>query len=303
MPLTLLVLAAGMGSRYGGLKQLDPVGPGGETLLDYSIFDARRAGFERIVFVIRREFAELFRQQVGAAYEGLLDVAYVFQELDALPAGFAPGPARVKPWGTAHAIWCARAEVHTPFAAINADDFYGAEAYRALSGFFAGEGHAGEPGRFAMAGYQLGQTLSEHGRVSRGVCAVDPRGHLRTVREFVGIGKTAAGIEQVAADGSVTRFSGDEIVSLNFWGLTPAVFPLLENGLVEFLRARGGEEAAEYYIPSAIAGMIERGDATVTVLASGSPWFGVTYREDKPAVVAALRDLVAAGAYPERLWS
>ncbi len=303
MPLTLLVLAAGLGSRYGGLKQLDPVGPAGETLLDYSVFDALRAGFDRVVFVIRREFAAEFRQRVGAAYEKWLDVAYVFQELDALPRGFVPGPTRVKPWGTAHAIWCARAEVHSPFAAINADDFYGAAAYRTLAGFFAGSpGAAHRPAKFAMVGYRLGSTLSEHGRVSRGVCDVDAHGHLRTVQEFTGIESTPAGARQVAPDGVTTHFAGQEIVSMNFWGLTPPVFGLLEHGLSEFLAARGREEASEYYIPFAIAGMIEQGNAEVTVLASDSHWFGVTYREDKPLVAAALQRLVAGGDYPAPLW-
>ncbi len=303
MPLTLLILAAGLGSRYGGLKQLDPVGPAGETLLDYSMFDALRAGFDRVVFVIRRDFEAEFRRRIGAAYEHLLEVAYVFQELDALPAGFLPPPSRVKPWGTGHAIWCAREAVHTPFAAINADDFYGAAAYRALADFFAASGPAaGQPAPFAMVGYRLGQTLSEHGRVSRGVCAVDRAGRLTSVREFTGIENTPAGARQTAADGAVTQFHGREIVSMNFWGLTPAVFPLLERDLQGFLLARGGEEAAEYYIPSAVTGMIEQGAATVTVLPNESQWFGVTYREDKATVVAALQRLAGGGAYPIPLW-
>jgi NDP-sugar pyrophosphorylase family protein len=302
MPLTLLVLAAGMGSRYGGLKQLDPVGPAGETLLDYSVFDALRAGFDRVVFVIRHDFEAEFRRRVGASYEKLVEVAYVFQELTALPAGFTPAPGRVKPLGTGHAIWCAREQVRTPFAAINADDFYGAAAYRTLGDFFARGGAAGEPASFAMVAYRLGQTLSEHGRVSRGVCAVDADGRLETVREFTGIENTPEGARHTAQDGTVTRFSGREMVSMNFWGLTPAVFALLERGLRGFLLARGKEEAAEYYIPSAMTGMIEQGSATVAILPSESQWFGVTYREDKAAVMAALERLVAAGVYPASLW-
>jgi hypothetical protein len=304
MPLTLLVLAAGLGSRYGGLKQLDPVGPAGETLLDYSVFDALRAGFERVVFVIRRDFEAEFRRRVGVSYEHRVDVAYVFQELSALPGDFSPAPARVKPWGTGHAIWCARDAVQTPFAAINADDFYGAAAYQALAQFFAASGTPStEPAAFAMVGYRLGQTLSEHGRVSRGVCAVDAAGRLQTVREFTGIENAPAGARHTAADGTVTRFSGLEIVSMNFWGLTPEVFPLLERGLSKFLLARGGEEAAEYYIPSAVTGMIEQGAATVTVLPNESQWFGVTYREDKATVMAALERLAATGIYPAPLWN
>ena len=304
MPLTLLVLAAGMGSRYGGLKQLDPVGPAGETLLDYSVFDAWRAGFDRVVFVIRRDFEAEFRQRVGASYEQVLDVAYVFQELTALPTGFSAAPGRVKPWGTGHAIWCARDAVQTPFAAINADDFYGAAAYRVLADFFATpDTRADKPAAFAMVGYRLGQTLSEHGRVSRGVCAVAANGHLQTVREVTGIENTPDGARQTAANGTVTLFNGREIVSMNCWGLTPEVFPLLERDLRGFLLARGGEAAAEFYIPSAVTGMIEQGAATVTVLPNESQWFGVTYREDKPTVVAALERLAAAGVYPVPLWN
>jgi NDP-sugar pyrophosphorylase family protein len=302
MALTLLVLAAGMGSRYGGLKQLDPVGPAGETLLDYSIFDARRAGFERVVFVIRRAFEAEFRQRVGAAYGQVLDVAYVYQELDNLPAGFSPAAARVKPWGTGHAIWCAREEVQTPFAAINADDYYGAAAYQALADHFRAPQPPGKPASCAMVGYRLGQTLSEHGRVSRGVCAVDDRGQLVTVREFTGIENAPPGARHTAADGTITEFSGREIVSMNFWGLTPAVFPLLEQKLHEFLLTRGGEESAEFYIPTAMTGLVAQGSARVQVFLTDSRWFGVTYREDKPTVEAALRELVAAGVYPASLW-
>jgi dTDP-glucose pyrophosphorylase len=303
MPMTLLVLAAGMGSRYGGLKQLDAVGPAGETLLDYSVFDALRAGFNRVVFVIRRDFEGEFRRRVGASYERLIEVGYVFQDLHTLPAGFSPAPSRVKPWGTGHAIWCAREEVDAPFLAINADDFYGSAAYQTAAGFFQQADGPEEPARFAMVGYRLGQTLSENGRVSRGVCAADVAGYLETVQEFTGIESTSDGAIQTAPDGQVTRFSGQEIVSMNFWGLTPEVFPLLERGLRGFLLARGAEEAAEYYIPSAITGMIEQGTATVTVLRSESQWFGVTYREDKATAVAAIERLVSEGVYPANLWS
>jgi NDP-sugar pyrophosphorylase family protein len=233
----------------------------------------------------------------------LVEVAYVFQELDALPPGFSPAPSRVKPWGTAHAIWCARDHIQTPFAAINADDFYGASAYRTLADFFDAKAADRGPGEFAMVGYRLGQTLSEHGRVSRGVCEADATGHLVTVREFTGIERTSEGARHTAPDGTVTHFSGREIVSMNFWGLKPEVFPMLERGLEDFLRARGGEDASEYYIPSAMTGMIEQGRATVTVLPSESQWFGVTYREDKASVVTALVRLVAVGAYPASLWS
>jgi len=298
---TLLILAAGMGSRYGGLKQLDPVGPSGETLLDYSIFDALRAGFGRVVFVIRRDFEEEFRERVGKFYEQHVEVGYVFQELDHLPEGFSVPEGRTKPWGTGHAIWCARDQVQHPFAAINADDFYGAAAYRILADFFQRTRH--EANRFAMVGYELGRTLSEHGSVSRGVCQTNEARDLLGVEEFTKIEKTAEGARHVHADGSTVPFVGDEIVSMNFWGFTPAVFPRLEQRLNEFLRARGHEEKSEFYIPFAVADMIAKGDAQVTALSTDSDWFGVTYREDKTVVMESLQRLVQDGAYPASLWN
>jgi len=302
MPPTLLVLAAGMGSRYGGLKQLDPVGPSGETILDYSVFDALEAGFGRVVFVIRKDFEAEFRGRVGDTYGRHVEVDYAFQGIDALPDGFSAPPGRSKPWGTAHAIWCARERVTGPFAAINADDFYGAGAFRALADFFVDPKPVAGPEHFAMVGFRLARTLSEHGTVSRGVCTLDGSGDLLGVEEFTGIGRESEGLVQRGADGRVTHFRGDEIVSMNFWGFTPAVFPLLGEGFGEFLRARGREEKSEYYIPSAVAAMIGGGEARVSVLPTDSEWFGITYREDKPAVMASIARLVAAGVYPEKLW-
>ena len=304
MKITLLLLAAGMGSRYGGLKQLDAMGPDGATLLDYSVFDAVRAGFERVVFVIRRDFEEQFRRDVGARFEKHVEVAYAFQDLRALPTPFQAPADREKPWGTGHAIWCAREEVHTPFAAINADDFYGRDAYAVMADFLRATPPAGAgPAEFAMAGYRLGRTLSEHGAVSRGVCAVDPQGYLQTVEERTKIERVpSGGARYELPDGAFASLSGGETVSLNFWGFTPAVFPLLENGLQTFLRRRLGEPKAEFYIPSAVAEMIEAGAARVKVLPTEADWFGVTYREDKPLVTAALAELTGTGVYPSRLW-
>ena len=304
---TLLVLAAGMGSRYGGLKQLDPMGPGGEPLLDYSVFDALRAGFGRVVFVIRRDFEEQFRREVGARFEGRVKVDYVFQDLHSLPGGFRTPATREKPWGTGHAIWCARDAVKTPFAAINADDFYGRDAYRVLAEFFGRGRHdlPGDIGRapFAMVAYRLDRTLSEHGSVSRGVCAVDGKGHLQTVEERTSIERTGTGGARYALpDGSFVALTGDETVSLNFWGFTPAVFPLLEAGFTRFLGGHLDQPRAEYYIPFAVAEMIAAGAAEVSVLPTDATWFGVTYREDKPAVAASLAGLSRAGEYPARLW-
>lgn len=298
MEKTLLVLAAGMGSRYGGLKQLDPVGPAGETLLDYSVFDALRAGFTRVVFVIRRDFEAEFRERIGRRYENRVQVGYVYQSLDGLPGGHRVPASRSKPLGTGHAIWCAREQVASPFAAINADDFYGADAYRALSVFFDSPPRpAGDPHRFAMVGYRLGNTLSEHGGVARGVCTVDDAGRLLGVKECVGIEKTAGGARFKDSLGQDSFFDGREIVSMNFWGFTPAVFPLLEAGLDEFLATRLGDEKAEYYIPSAVAAMITAGAAEVSVLPSESSWFGVTYRADRELVAASIARLVAVGEY------
>jgi hypothetical protein len=300
MRTTLLVLAAGMGNRYGGLKQLDAMGPAGETLLDYSLFDALRAGFDRVVFVIRRAFEAEFRARIGGRFEKRADIDYVFQELNELPPGFDVTD-REKPLGTGHAIWCARERVTTPFAAINADDFYGAGAYAELHRFFAQPAAAPPGPEFAMVGYRLGNTLSEHGSVARGVCRVDEDGFLAGIRECTGLEKSGAGARLLLPDGTTEAFAGDETVSMNFWGFTPAIFPLLEQGLIAFLRGLGDNPKAEFYIPEAVAGMVRAQEARVRVLRSDGDWFGVTFREDKPRVAAALRALSNAGDYPRDL--
>jgi len=290
---TLLVLAAGMGSRYGGLKQLDPVGPRGETLLDYSVHDAMRAGFDRVVFLIRRDIEKDFRTQIGARYEGKINVGYAFQQLDELPGDYAPPSGRTKPWGTAHAIWCARKAIETPFVAINADDFYGAESFRRLGDFLRNADTAAHPAQFAMAAYRLDKTLSEHGTVARGICEVSDDGLLLGVEEITDLARRADG---TIASGERT-FPGDTPVSMNFWGFTPQIFTLLEKALRDFLASCGGSEKAECYIPSAVADMIASRAATVRVLPTSSEWFGVTYREDRPRVVESIAKLVAGGAY------
>jgi hypothetical protein len=294
MSLTLVVLAAGLGSRFGGLKQLEAVGPGGETVLDYAVFDAVRAGFDRIRFVIRRDFEAEFRDRVGARYAGGARVDYAFQAVDTLPSGLAEPAGRTKPWGTGHAVWCAREGLDGPFAVINADDFYGRDSFAQLARFLR-EGAAGAGGRprFAMVGFRLANTLSENGAVARGVCDVAPDGRLRRVTERTGI--------RAEDVGEGREFSGDEIVSMNCWGFTPALFPSLERGLTEFLARRGHEPAAEYYLPAAVSAMIDAEAAEVRVLPTSATWFGVTYREDRPRVVGAIRELVAAGEYPANL--
>lgn len=293
---TLLVLAAGMGSRYGGLKQLDPVGPHGETLLDYSVHDAMRAGFDRVVFLIRRDIEKEFRAQVGVRYEGKVAIDYAFQELDNLPAGFAPPAARTKPWGTAHAIWCARDRIGAPFVAINADDFYGADSFHKLGAFLASVDISSHPARFAMAAYRLDKTLSDHGTVARGICDVSGDGLLVGVEEVTDLSRRADG---AIASGHRT-FAPDSPVSMNFWGFTPQIFPLLEKAMREFLVVNASSEKAECFIPAAVAAMIGAGEATVRVLPTTSEWFGVTYREDRPLVVASIAKLVATGAYRDR---
>ncbi|MEO5958788.1 MAG: sugar phosphate nucleotidyltransferase [Opitutaceae bacterium] len=317
MALTLVVLAAGMGSRYGGLKQIDPVGPSGETVLDYAVFDARRAGFARVVFVIRRDFEVVFREKIGARYGGQVEVEYVFQSLDALPAGFSAPTGREKPWGTGHAVWCAREAVQDNFAVINADDFYGADSFVQLARFFADGGVRRPRPTFAMVGFRLANTLSEHGAVSRGICAADADGTLRSIVEQTNI--------LPAEVGPGRKFSGDEIVSMNCWGFTPGLFGALDAQFREFLgsvgaaalpprmETRRGEGAAspaivldrvkaEFYLPAAVSAMISRCEAEVRVLPTESAWFGVTYREDKPRVTEAIAALVAGGKYPAKLF-
>jgi len=305
---TLVVLAAGMGSRYGGLKQIDPVGPSGETLLDYGVFDAIRAGFGKVVFVIRRDFEKVFREQVAAKYAGRVETALAFQSVDELPAPHAAPAGRGKPWGTAHAVWCARREARENFAVINADDFYGADAYAKLAGSLSAEGWPGAPGPWpwppgppgarprqphCLVGFRLAGTLSEHGTVSRGVCAV--RGsHLVSIVE-----ETAIRPEDV---GPGRKFTGDEIVSMNCWGFTPAIFPLLEAEIASFLRIRGADAKAEIYLPAAVSHLVARRLVDVNVLAAAGSWFGVTYQEDKPRVRAAIAGLVKQGAYPAKLF-
>jgi NDP-sugar pyrophosphorylase family protein len=298
MERTLLILAAGMGSRYGGLKQMDGVGPSGETLLDYSVFDAIRVGFQRVVFVIRRDFEEAFREGVGNRFEDRIDVGYVFQQLNDLPDGFSVPDGRSKPWGTGHAIWCARSAVDSPFLAINADDFYGAAAIRSVGDFLSIQ--SSESTDYCLAGYPLASTLSPSGHVSRGVCEVSDDGLLAGIREHTRIERTPLEIVD-QADG--TRLTGNALVSMNCWGFTPAVFPELEAQFAGFLAQQGKEEKSEFYIPEAVATCIRTGKARVRVIPAGNRWFGVTYREDRPSVVQAVADLHADGEYPTPLWS
>ena len=297
---TLLVLAAGMGSRYGGLKQIDPMGPSGETILDYSVFDALRAGFGKVVFIIRPDFEKDFRERIAAKFAGRVDVGFAFQTIDQLPAGFAVPPGREKPWGTTHAILCARAAVAEPFAVINADDFYGQDSYAALGRHLAAL--SADSTAYAMVGFTLKNTLSEHGTVARGVCQTDAAGRLTDIQELTKIAKLAEGAEHRGDDGTTVSLTGDEPVSMNMWGFTPAVFPQLEADFRAVLAAKGAELRSEAYIPLSVGNLIRAGQASCQVLRSDSTWFGVTYREDKPVVQASIRRQVASGAYPASLW-
>ena len=294
---TLLVLAAGMGSRYGGLKQLDPVGPDGETIMDYSIFDARRAGFGKIVFVIRKSIEEPFREKIGIRYEKRIPVEYVFQEIGKLIPGLTPPEGRTKPWGTTHAILMAGNAIHEPFAVINADDFYGADSFRALA-------HHLQSGTQddAMVGFVLRNTLSEFGAVARGVCHVSDDGYLKDITELKSIEREGMHITNIDAEGQETMLNGAELVSMNMWGFTPQIFPHLYEHFQRFLKRYGEDLNAECYIPGTVNSMIQSGEARVKVLRSGDSWFGITYREDQPRVVQSIGRLIDQGSYPRRLW-
>ena len=296
---TLLVLAAGMGSRYGGLKQIDPMGPAGETILDYSVFDALRAGFGRVVFVIRPDFEEAFRERVAVRFTGRIDVALAFQTLDSLPPGFTVPAGREKPWGTTHAILCARDELATPFAMINADDFYGRDSFAVLGRRLAAL--PVDSTAYCMVGFTLANTLSAHGTVARGVCRTDTRGFLTDIAELTHVRRTGEGVENAAPSGT-TQLTGDEPVSMNMWGFTPRILPQLDEEFRGFLAAHGTEPKSECYIPLSVGNLVKAGRATCEVLRTTSTWFGATYAEDKPQVQASIAALVQAGDYPARLW-
>jgi NDP-sugar pyrophosphorylase family protein len=295
---TLIILAAGMGSRYGGLKQMDEVGPNGEAIIDYSLFDAIRAGFGKVVFVIRTDFSDAFRERFDPRLEGRIKVEYVYQSLDKLPAGFTLSPDREKPWGTAHALLMADGVAREPMAVINADDFYGEKAYRAMADFLTS---SVDPREYAMVGYNVENTLSEHGTVSRGVCETDAEGYLTTVIERTKIIGEQDGIYFYESDGKY-KLDPKSPVSMNFWGLKPNVFGYLEEGFADFLTHHGHEPRSEYYIPLLINDNIVNGNIRTKVIECDSPWFGVTYIEDKPIVKERIAKLIAEEVYPEKLW-
>ncbi len=289
-----------MGSRYGGMKQLDHIGPSGETIMDYSIYDALQAGFGKVVFVIRKSFEDDFRSTVLEKIQGRIPTALSFQELGALPQGYSCPKDRIKPWGTGHAIWVARNNISEPFAVINADDFYSRDAFVAMAAHL-GHTEAMKSGRYAMCGYRLENTLSEHGQVSRGICTVSEDGMLSGVDEVHGIEKNSSGA--IISTGSNAVIQPEQVVSMNFWGFSPDIFQHLGTKLEAFLKSNRENPKTEFYIPVVVDELIGEGQAMVKVLPSQAKWFGVTYREDKSMAVNAVQHLVKAGTYPDNLWN
>ena len=302
----LVVLAAGMGSRYGGLKQIDPVGAKGEAILDYSLYDAHRAGFETAVIIIKEAIRKDFMDTVGARLKKCpMEIRYAYQELDKLPEGYTVPEGRTKPWGTSHAVLCARNEIDgAPFAVINADDYYGADAFKVIYNFLA-DNEDGEKYSYCMVGYELGKTVTDNGSVARGICETDANGYLTEVTERTKIEKYEGGIHFTEDDGATwTDVAADTTVSMNMWGYTASFIDEVEARFPAFLDKVLGKNPgkAEFFLPSTVSELLGENKATVKVLHSADKWFGVTYAADKPVVVAALKDMTAAGKYPEGLW-
>jgi UTP-glucose-1-phosphate uridylyltransferase len=299
---TLLILAAGMGSRYGSLKQVDRFGPSGETIVEYAIYDAIRAGFDKVVMVVRKEFVQDFREIVLKRALKKVDIRFVFQELDVLPVGFSLPETRVKPWGTGHAVLMAENEIQAPFAVINADDFYGADSYRIISKFLSAS-QTSHTDEYCIVNYQLDNTLSESGAVSRGVCKVNKEGFLTHIAEHKKICRLGDQITGELEGYGQVMFTGKEPVSMNLIGLTPSMFAHLKNMFIDFLERNLNRVDAEFYIPFALNEVIREGKAQVKVLHTREKWFGVTYREDRDMVINSLKSLVDKGIYPSDLWA
>lgn len=293
---TLLILAAGMGSRYGGLKQVDPVGPSGETIMDYSIYDAVEAGFTKVVFVVREFFKEEFRKLVMSKYSGSINIEFVTQEINYLPEGIDYNKERTKPWGTAHAVLMAKDVIREPFAVINADDFYGRDSFNVLQRFLSGNSESA--GKYSMVGFKIKNTLSESGGVSRGICSEDENHFLTSVEEHHKIAREGDTIAGLDSQGKKVILEPDCPVSMNMWGFTPDFFGNIERAFLDFLEKNGQRLDSEFYIPYVVNEMLKEGKATVEVLKTDSEWFGVTYKEDRPSVVAQLKNLADKGVYP-----
>jgi dTDP-glucose pyrophosphorylase len=300
---TLVIMAAGMGSRYGGLKQIDPVGPSGEIIMDYSIYDAMKAGFGKVVFIIKKEIEDAFRETIGNRISKIVDTAYVYQEVYKVPSNFEVPQDRIKPWGTAHAVLCCKDVVNTPFAVINADDFYGSTSFEEIGKFLSEVKDDREFYNYAMVGFQLENTLTEHGTVARGVCNVDNENYLVNITERTKIKKFEDAAKYTEDGESWIDIPKGSTVSMNTWGFTPSIFEELEEGFSKFLE--GNKEnilKSEYFLPSVVDNLIAEGKAKVKVMTSKEQWYGVTYREDKPNVNKAINDLINSGVYPEKLW-
>jgi dTDP-glucose pyrophosphorylase len=297
---TLLILAAGMGNRYGGLKQIDPVGPNGEIIIDYSIYDAIRAGFGKLVFVIRHYFEDVFKEKIANKFEGVVETAYAYQELDADLDGFALPPERKKPWGTGHATLMGRDFIDEPFAVINADDYYGIDSFKTMAEFLCGSEIS--PTNYAMMGYVLRNTLSEYGSVARGVCYCDDKQCLSDIFERTGVEKYENGARYFDEDGTEHLLTGDEVVSMNLWGLHPSVFGHISAKFRNFLKEHRNDPKAELYIPVVIDELVKSGKVKVKVLPTQDTWFGVTYRQDRDIAERCIRKLIDKGLYPEKLW-
>jgi UTP-glucose-1-phosphate uridylyltransferase len=301
---TLVVMAAGIGNRYGGLKQTDPVGPNGEIIIDYSVYDALIAGFGRVVFVITEDIEEAFREKVGRTIEKRCETTYVFQKVEDVPGGlvFEVPPGRQKPWGTGHATLSCRNVVHSPFAVINADDFYGRSSYQTLCDYLRSAQDRDGVYDYCMVGYVLKNTLTEHGHVARGVCTVE-EGFLTGIYERTRIEKSGESVRYTADGETWVEIPGESVVSINMWGFTPSLFPELEARFRHFLQEnRDNMQKAEYFLPDVVGDLIRENKARVRVLSTNERWFGVTYKQDKPRVKQAIRDLIRKGVYPENLW-
>lgn len=296
---TLLVLAAGMGSRYGGNKQLDQVGPSGETIIDYSIYDAVRAGFGKIVFVIRRDIEDQVKERFVTRLKGKIEVDYVFQEITNLPEGVKVSPERQKPWGTSHAILVTEQKIREPFGVINADDYYGVESFKILRDFLVNDK---DPHNYCIVGYKLGNTLSEHGHVNRGVCQVGSNGLLVNIVETRQIEKTKDGAVAPGPDGQQLHFTGNEVVSMNLWGFKPSCYDFLGKEFRNFIDQKGMDPKSELDIPTSVDKFVKNGEITIQILMSNEHWFGVTYREDKPFVVENINRMIKDGVYPESIY-
>lgn len=299
---TLVVLAAGMGSRYGKLKQMDGFGPNGETIIEYSIYDAIKAGFGKVVFIIRESFSDPFREYFNDKLNDKIDVEYVYQETDMLPPGFEYLKNREKPWGTAHAIWVARDKVTEPFGVINADDYYGVDAYYVLAKFLKDQYNTGSQD-YGVVSYYLRNTLSDHGTVNRGVCEVNESGHLLSVRECVKIRRGESGIISYPEGERIFNLPENTLVSMNMWGFLPTYFNYCEKLFTDFLLEEGNNPGAEFFIPKLIDHLIHKNILRVKVLKTESDWFGVTYQEDKPFVMEKIKALVEQKVYPSSLWT